>query len=437
MDFLKNAQTLNYIVSVFIFFTAFVVIFSEKIHRTIVALAGAMLMLLVGKLMGFYNEHHALSSIDFNTLGLLLGMMILLALLKETGVLEFIAIWVAQRTKGSPWRLMVMLGLVTSVLSMFLDNVTTVILIAPITVFIAQKIKINPVPLLLSEALLSNIGGVSTLVGDPPNILIGTAANISFNAFLIYLGPIVAVTWIISMFLLKKIFKQDLKAKPDLEELMKMNPREALKDNAKLKRTLFCLFLVIILFFLHSSWHLSPSFVAFFGAALALILVRPKNLDEILNDVEWGVLIFFAALFVIVGGLEASGVLKLLGNSILGYAESNLLLTTIIMLWGASIISALVDNIPFTMAVIPLIQYMGSQGINIAPLWWALALGAGFGGNGTPIGATANVVVINLSEKIGKPITFKKWIQSGAIITLISCILATLWMILLFKLMKW
>lgn len=431
-----DLQTLDYIVSIAVFFLSFIIIFSEKVHRTIIALVGAMLMIAVGKILGFYSEHQALEAIDFNTIGLLLGMMILLALLKETGALEFLAIWIAQKTKCKPWYLMMMLGAVTSVLSMFLDNVTTIILIAPIILLITKKIKINPVPFLLSGALLSNIGGVATLVGDPPNILIGSAAGLSFNSFLIFLGPVVVVAWFVSVLLMKAVFKKDLKVKPDAEELMKMDPFKALKNHSKLKRTLFALGIVIFLFFMHSYVRMSPSFVALFGAAVALILIRPKNIDEILKDVEWSVLIFFTSLFITVGGLEASGVLKLLGGSILGYASSNLLLTTIIVLWASGFISAIVDNIPFTMAVIPLILYLGNQGINVMPLWWALALGAGFGGNGTPIGASANVVVINLSEKTEHPITFKLWLKSGAVVTFVSLILATLWVMLMFKFMK-
>lgn len=424
------------IVAIIIFAVSFIMIFSEKVHRTIMALVGAILMLAAGKIMGFYTEQQALGAIDFNTIGLLLGMMILLALLKETGALDFLAIWIAQKTKCKPWYLMIMLGAVTSVLSMFLDNVTTIILIAPIVLLITKKIKINPVPFLLSGALLSNIGGVATLVGDPPNILIGSAAGLSFNSFLIFLGPVVIVTWFVSVFLMKAIFKKELKAKPEIEDIMSMNAFGEIKDYGKLRRTLFALGIVIFLFFMHSYVHMSPSFVALFGAAVALILIRPKNIDKILKDVEWSVLIFFASLFIIVGGLEASGVLKLLGSSILSYASTNLLLTTIVILWGAGLISAIVDNIPFTMAVIPLILYLGNQGINVMPLWWALALGAGFGGNGTPIGASANVVVINLSEKTEHPITFKLWLKSGVIVTFVSLILATLWILVMFRFMK-
>jgi len=436
MKFHVSLQTLDYVVSIAVFFLSFIVIFSEKVHRTIIALVGAILMVAVGKILGFYTEHQALEAIDFNTIGLLLGMMILLALLKETGFLDFLAIWIAQKTKCKPWHLMIMLGAVTSVLSMFLDNVTTIILIAPIVLIITKKIKINPVPFLLSGALLSNIGGVATLVGDPPNILIGSSAGLSFNSFLVFLGPVVVVTWFVSVFIMKAVFKKELKAKPEIEDIMSINAFAEIKDYGKLKRTLFALGIVIFLFFMHSYVHMSPSFVALFGAAVALILIRPKNIDKILKDVEWSVLIFFASLFIIVGGLEASGVLKLLGSSILGYASSNLLITTIIVLWAAGFISAIVDNIPFTMAVIPLILYLGNQGINVMPLWWALALGAGFGGNGTPIGASANVVVINLSEKTEHPITFKLWLKSGLIVTFVSLIIATLWILLMFKFMK-
>lgn len=426
---------LNCIIAVIIFFIAFTAIFSEKIHRTIAALAGAIGMVITGKILGFYGETQALQAIDFNTLGLLLGMMILLALLKETGFMELMAVWIAQKTKGNPYLLLVTLGAATSVISMFLDNVTTVILVAPVTLIIAQKIKINAMPLLLSEALLSNIGGVATLVGDPPNIMIGSAAKLSFNSFLIFLGPAVIIIWLVSVFLLKLIFKNDLKTKPRMEELMKINPDDTVRSHKKLKRTLFCLAVVIILFFAHNYIRISPSFVALFGASLALLLIRP-NIDTVLKDVEWSVLLFFAALFILVGGLEASGALSLVGGKILFLAKENLFMTVIVLLWSAVIASAIIDNIPFTMAVIPIIQYLAGQGVNAAPLWWALALGAGLGGNGTPIGATANVVVVNLSEKTQTPITFKTWMKSGLIITFASGVIATLWLVLMFEFMK-
>lgn len=265
--------------------------------------------------------------------------------------------------------------------------------------------------------------------------MIGSAAKLSFNSFLIYLGPVVLIVWFISIFLLKFVFKKDLKAKPDMEELKQIKPQSLIKDYKKLKRVLFCLAIVILLFFLHNYIHISPSFAALFGAALALLLVRP-NVEEVFKDVEWSVLVFFAALFIIVGGLQASGALELLAGNVPAYAKSNLFLTMIILLWSAAIISAIVDNIPFTMAMIPLIQYLAAQGINVAPLWWALTIGAGFGGNGTPIGATANVVVVNLSDKTDNPITLKVWLRSGLIITFISIIIATLWLAVMFRWMR-
>ena len=419
-----------------IFLVTFGIILSEKIHRTIIALAGAAIMVMVGMYMGFYSQGEALEAIDFNTLGLLMGMMIIVSMLQKTGFFEYLAIVTAKKTKGNPWLLVVFLGTVTTVLSTIIDNVTTIVLIAPVTILIAELLGINPIPLLMTEALLSDTGGVATLVGDPPNILIGSAANLSFNDFLIHLAPVVFVIWLLTLFLLKFIFRKEMAEKPrNIEALQKMDEKEALKDPKGLKKILFSLAVVIILFFVHHHLHLLPSFVAMIGTALALILVQP-NPDTILHDVHWSVLLFFAALFVVVGGIEKAGLLHIVADRISHMTTGNLLLTSIIVIWIAAILSAIIDNIPFTMAMIPVIQHLETQGINVSPLWWALAMGVGFGGNGTPIGSTANVVTVSLSERTNFPITFKIWIKSGFQVMLATCAMATVIMTVFFKFFK-
>ncbi len=425
-------MTLVHIVSTLVFVVTFAVILSERIHRTIVAVVGATLMVIAGMLFGFYSQKQALEAIDFNTLGLLMGMMILVRMLEKTGFFQYLAIFVARWSRGHPWYLMILLGTVTAVLSMFLDNVTTVVLIVPVTLLIAQLLGISPLPLLMAETLLSNVGGTATLVGDPPNVLIGSAAGFSFNDFLIHLGPVVPLAWLATLLLLRVIFRQELAQMPeDVTAVMRLNPADALHDQPALRKILIALGITILLFFLHGLLHLTAAFVAMIGAAIALLWVRP-DVDQILKDVEWGVLLFFAALFVAVGGLEAAGVLSALGQVLASLAGGNLVVTSLLLLWGAAFLSAIVDNIPFTIAIIPVIQYLDSVGVPTTALWWALALGAGFGGNGTPIGSTAGVLTMRLSEKTHTPITFKTWQRSGLVVTVVTCLVASVFFVLFF-----
>lgn len=426
---------INYIVSGVIFVITFIIILTEKTHRTIVAMIGASTMLVVGLLMDFYGQEDALASIDFNTLGLLLGMMILVSLLAQTGFFEYLAILTAKKSGGNSWYLLVILGTTTTVLSLFLDNVTTIVLIAPVTILIAEILGINPIPLLMAEALLSDTGGVATLVGDPPNILIGSAAGFSFIDFLIYLAPIVLVAWLVTLILLRFLFRHDLAKKSEnIEALEKLDQDAVLRDKRTLRKVLIVLFGVIILFFLHHSMNIKPAFVALLGASVALFWVQP-DVDELLHHVEWSVLLFFAAIFVTVGGVEKSGLFTLIAIQVESLAAQDLMLTGIVIIWVAAVVSALVDNIPFTIVMIPVIQSLGSAGLDITPLWWALALGAGFGGNGTPIGSTANIITISVSEKTHTPITFKLWIRKGLPVMLATCVMATICYALVFRFM--
>lgn len=421
-----------YIVSALIFVATFAVILSDRIHRTIVAFAGAAIMVLTGMAMGFYSQEQAFHSIDFNTLGLLLGMMILVVMLSRTGFFEYLATLTAKKSGGNPWYLLLLLGGTTTCLSLFLDNVTTVVLIGPITVLIAEILGISPIPLLMAEALLSDTGGVATLVGDPPNVLIGSAAGFQFNDFLVRLGPIVAITTLAVLFLLRVLFRQELSEQPqNIDALMMLDETAAIKDKVALPRILIVLGCVIVLFFLESVLHFRPAFIALLGAAAVLLWVRP-DVEEIFRRIEWGVLLFFAALFVTVGGVEASGLLGLLARQVAGMANQNLLLTAVALLWFSALMSAVVDNIPFTIIMIPVIQQLSSNGLHAAPLWWALALGAGFGGNGTPIGSTANVLIVSISEKTRTPITTAIWMRTGLPAMLVACAVSTLLFVLTF-----
>lgn len=425
-------MTTAQIVSTAIFVVVFAMILLDRIHRTIVAMAGAAVMVAAGMLMGFYSQEQALHAIDFNTLGLLLGMMILVRILQQTGFFQYLAILTAKASRGNPWFLLVMLGTTTTVLSLFLDNVTTVVLIAPVTILIAELLGISPVPFLIAEALLSDTGGVATLVGDPPNVIIGSAAGFTFGDFLTHTAPVVLVAWLATLLLLRLLFRSELAKPPrNIDGLMRLDENEALHDRASLGKTIIVLGVVVLLFFLHGQLHLTPAYIALGGAAAALLWVRP-DVDETLPPVEWSVLLFFAALFVAVGGLEAAGVLGLLAGGVAGLAQANLLAASLLVLWVAAIASAMVDNIPFTIAFVPVIQQLGHLGIPTSPLWWALALGAGFGGNATPIGSTANIIVVTLSEKTRTPITTRIWLRSGVPVMIVTCIVGSVLFALFF-----
>ncbi|HLA06816.1 MAG TPA: SLC13 family permease [Anaerolineales bacterium] len=414
------------VLSSIIFFGSLILIFSEKLHRSIIAIAGGATMVILGRIMHFYSEEAALEAIDFNTLGLLLGMMMLVAMLEPTGFFQYLAVLAARASKGKPERLFVLLGIITTILSMFLDNVTTVVLIAPVTILISEILGVSALPYLVAEALLSNTGGVATLVGDPPNVLIGSAAGFSFNDFLIYSMPIVLVSWAGALFLLRYLFKKELSKRPrNVKAVMRLNPAETLNDPLVARRILIVLGGAILFFFVHHALHISPSLVALSAAAVALVWVRP-NLDEVFKHIEWSVLIFFASLFVMVGGLEAAGVL----DAVIGLLEQpshiSPLLFGVGLIWIVAVLSAVVDNVPITIALIPVVHGLGDAGMDITPLWWALAFGAGFGGSGTIIGSTANIIVVTLSEKTRTPITSKLWNKRGLPVMIVTCAIASI-----------
>lgn len=421
------------ILSSLVFLASLWLIFSEKMNRTIVAIAGAVLMVGLGRLLGFYSESMALEAIDFNTLGLLLGMMLLVSMLEPTGFFEYLAVMAARLSNGRPVRLMVLLGTVTTILSMFLDNVTTVVLIAPVTILISEILGMTPIPYLMAEALLSDTGGVATLVGDPPNVLIGSAAGFSFTDFLVHSLPIVLAAWFGALVLLRFLFRRELAVRPrNVKAVMKLSPSESLNDAVTARRILIVLGAAIFLFFVHHLLHISPAFVALSAATAALVWVQP-NVNELLKKVEWSVLVFFGSLFVIVGGLEAAGVLEVLIGFLAVAAGIPPLLLGLGMIWVVAGLSAIVDNVPITIALIPVIQGLGRSGVDIQPLWWALAFGAGFGGNGTIIGSTANIIVTTLSEKTRTPITSRLWTKRGLPVMLVTCFIASLLYVLLYS----
>ena len=414
------------VLSSLLFLAALAIIFAEKMHRSITAVAAAALMIALGRLLGFYSEQAAIDSIDFPTLGLLLGMMIMVAMLEPTGFFQYLAVRAAQASGARPVRLFILLGAITTVVSMFLDNVTTVVLIAPVTILVCEILGISALPFLLAEALLSNTGGVATLVGDPPNVLIGSAANLSFGDFLTHSLPIVAVAWAGALLLLLSLFRRELARRPkNAKALMRMTPADALNEPENARRLLIVLGAAVLFFLLDPLLHLSPYFVAVAAAGAAMAWIRP-DIDQMLKRIEWSVLIFFAALFIMVGGLEAAGVWDLVVNLAQGASNIPPVYFGLALLWTVAILSAIVDNIPVTIALIPIIQGLGEGGMNTGPLWWALAFGAGFGGNGTIIGSTANIVVASVSERTRHPITARLWLRRGLPVMLLTCTIASI-----------
>jgi Na+/H+ antiporter NhaD/arsenite permease-like protein len=428
--------TLEMWTSAFVLVVSYVLIFSERMHRTIASILGAVSMIGIGMGMGFYTQEAALLAVDGNTILLLAAMMMLVALLRPTGAFDFAAVHITHWAKGNPKLLLIYLSLAVSVISMILDNVTTVIVFAPLTVLICRLLKINPMPYLMAEAMLSNIGGAATLVGDPPNLMIGSAADISFNAFLTHMGLPVLVVWVGTVSLMLYLFRDQLNRR--VEDPKTLVATHAIKDAKGLKRIMFALSVVVVLFFVHHNLHVVPAYASFIGLSIALLLMRP-DVENLFGSVNWSVLFFFAGLFVIVGGVESSGLLDLFGHRLAVLAEdpAMLMLTGLLLMWVAAILSAVVDNIPFTVTMIPIILGLESSGVNIAPLWWALALGVGLGGNGTHLGATANIIAVSESEKSGMPearISPMIWMRTGLPVMFFGLILASLVYWLFFEL---
>lgn len=420
-----NVGVLSIAVSTAIFVLTYAGILTERIHRTLVVTVGAVLMLCLGKWLGFYSLELAVESTDANTLMLLFGMMVVVGLFHATGFFEYLAILAAKLARGKPWLLFIYLGLTTTIVSMFLDNVTTIILMIPVTMSLADILDLPMTPFLIGEVMLSNIGGVATLIGDPPNILIGSAANLSFNDFIIHLAPIVIIVWVFAQGFLLLLYRKVLwHSSTKIDGLADMNPRQALIDPRTTRRMLIVLAATIVLFFLHDSLGLESGLVALIGASAGLLWIWP-DVRQTFKQVHWDVLLFFVGLFVIVGGLEAAGALNIVANAISRLTTHGIVMASLVVLWSSALMSAVVDNVPFTIAMLPILAGLQAQGVPVGPLWWALALGVGFGGNATPVGATANVIAISASEKAGQPISSKTWLRKGIPTAFVACLLAS------------
>ena len=390
-----------------IFVAAYALIISEKIHRTIIGICGAMLMIL----LGIINQETAIHHIDFNTLGLLMGMMVIVNITSETGLFNYLAIWAAKKVEAKPISLLVALSLLTAVCSALLDNVTTVLLTVPITFSITKQLNVDVKPFLIAQILASNIGGTATLIGDPPNIMIGSAVGLQFMDFITNLTAICALIFIVTIALLILIYGKKLHTTDELrEKVMQLDEKSQIVEPRLLKKCLFALAITISLFVLHGQLHLDTATAAMTGAGLLLLISFPQKeamIAKVLSKVEWLAIFFFAGLFILVGALVETGVIKMLAEEAIKITNGDLTATSMLILWMSTYASAFIDNIPFVATLIPLIQDMGQMGMtNLDPVWWSLALGACLGGNGTLIGASANVVVASMAAQRGKPISF-------------------------------
>jgi len=417
------------ITAIAIFIIIYGVIISEKINRTTIAVFGATMLLL----FKIVTQDKAIETIDFNTIGLLVGMMIIVSILRRTGAFEYMAIKAAKAVKGEPWKIIVVFSLFTALASALLDNVTTILLMVPITLVITDTLELDPIPFVLPLVISSNIGGTATLIGDPPNIMIGSAAGLGFIDFIKNLAPIVIIVLAAVIFIFQLMYKKTLKITEDKRaKIMAMDEKLAIKDSKLLKKSLAVLTLTMIGFILHQYLNFESATVALIGGAL-LLLISGMDSEDILLEIEWPTIFFFMALFVLVGGLEEVGVIDFLAGGLLNLTNGNLFLMVILILWGSAIASAFLDNIPFVATMIPLIKSMAAMSaISVTPLWWALALGACLGGNGTLVGASANVIASGMLNKHGHKLSFVGYLKAGFPIMIVSVVLSTVYLIIFY-----
>ncbi len=414
-----------------VFILMYVVIVSEKIHRTVAAVLGALVMLY----MGVMSMDTALHHVDFNTLGLLVGMMVLVGVTSHTGLFDYVAIRAAQAAKAEPRRILIYLAIITAVFSGFLDNVTTVLLMVPVTFSITNKLHISPAPFLLTQIIASNIGGTATLIGDPPNIMIGSAVpELDFMSFITNLAPIALICLVAVLGIVEVLYRKQLHTKPELQQdVMALDATKSLKDRRLLAKSLFVLGLTILGFFTHSMLHLESSLIALGGGFLLLLLAGGSHhlVETTMKSVEWATIFFFIGLFIAVGGLVETGVIHDLAVEAVSLTGGDVATTSIMILWLSAIVSSVLDNIPFVATMIPLVQSMGQMGVtNLEPVWWSLALGACLGGNGTLVGASANLIVAGLAAERGVKITFLRFLRVGFPIMLLTIVLSTIYVYL-------
>ena len=424
MDLFTTPQ----IISIVIFVGVFALIISEKVHRTSAALAGAVLLWLTH----IITFEQGMEEIDFNTLGVLTGMMLFVAVAKQSGIFEYMAIKAAKIAKGDPWKIMMYFVIITAVCSAFLDNVTTVLLISPMTFTVCKILDEHPVPFFMTQILASNVGGTATLIGDPPNIMIGSGAGLTFADFIAYDGPICVILLVVFIAMFYVIYGRKLSSTPEARAIvMELNEEETIRDKGLMHKSVVMILIVIVAFMLHGQLGLESSVIALTAAAIMLV-IGGQDIEEMILGVEWTTLGFFAGLFVVVGGMVQTGVIDMLAQALIDVTGGDAIATMLVILVASAIISSILDNIPFTATMIPIILYMGSQGIDVWPLWWALSLGACLGGNGTLIGASANVVLSGISTREGYPITFMSFLKVGMPMMLVSVALAAVYLMIRF-----
>jgi len=421
-----------------LFVVTYLVIMSDRLNRAIVALLGAGLLILAGVL----EQKEAVAAVDFNTLGLLLGMMLIVNITRRSGLFQYVAIWSAKKVDARPWGILLMMSIVTAVFSAFLDNVTTVLLTVPVTLLITDELKVKPYPYLFAQIFASNIGGTATLIGDPPNIMIGSATGLTFNDFGYHLTPVIIVVMVATMIPLYYIWGRHLVATDEnRRHVMNFNERETITDPRLLKQSLTVIALVIAGFMLQRQIQVEPATIAIFGAAVLLLLdnfgksgeEQSKNVHGALSEAEWITLMFFLGLFVLVYGIQKAGLIDIMAKALIEATHADFNTTTIAILWASAVLSAFIDNIPFVATMIPLIKAMGPTfgGENaLLPLWWALSLGACLGGNGTLIGASANLVVAGLAERAGTTFRFMEYLKVAFPLMLVSIVICHVYIVM-------
>lgn len=407
-----------------IFLLVYIVISFELVNKTVIVLLGAMVFIV----LHIIGQEEAFRSIDWNVIFLLISMMVIVSITKSTGLFQYVAIKTAKAAKGHPVKILIALSGITALFSAFLDNVTTILIIAPVTILIAVELGISPVPFLISEAIASNIGGTATLIGDPPNIMIGSAARLDFMAFLANLTPIILIVFLAFVGIVYLLFHKELVVTNERRaRVMEFDESKSIENPVLLKKCLTVLGFVIVGFLLHGMLQIEAATVSMLGASILLLLTGKHEVDDYFKDIEWGTIFFFIGLFILVGGIVELGVIRVLAEKLLSVTQGNLKLTAVILIWVSGLFSAIVDNIPYVATLIPLIQNIASsvgQGAAV-PLWWSLALGACLGGNGTLVGASANVIAAGLAGKSGYKIAFMDFTRYGILITLVSLLLST------------
>lgn len=416
------------IISIIIFAVTMTAIMTERLHRALAAVAGAILLIIFHIL----DVEGFASYIDFNTVGILIGMMLFVSVVKTSGLFEYIAIKSAKISNGRPWAIMVMFFIITACLSAFLDNVTTVLLVGPMTIAVTELLKVNPVPYLITQILASNIGGTATLIGDPPNIMIGSSANLSFMDFIANTGVpslIIAIATLIGFYF---IYGRNFYASAEnMKAVAKLDEKKAIKNKRLMIISIVLMILIVLAFIFHSQIGMESSTIAI-AAAVIILLVSKEDMDEIIASVEWSTIVFFIGLFGVVGGLQETGVIDMAANFLLDVTDGHTTLMLLLILWVSALLSSFLDNIPFVATLIPLILTMGESGVDVSALWWALSLGACLGGNGTLVGASANVVLSGISKKSGYEITFKQYLKIGFPMMIMSIVISTIYLLLKF-----